>query len=391
MRFALLLIALWPAWPQMHSVAGVVMDATTGTPMKRVRVTLTPSDQNDDRNFVLTKEDGRFSFDVPKGKFLLFAEHRGYRQPFGQSGPGLGFNVAIYTGPDQPTSNLVFKWYSPGAISGKVVDEREQPVIGALIQLIAVNVVAGRKTTRSMRSIRTDDRGFYRFGNCAAGSYYLAVTGEPWDEKALASIDNNFEAGRQLIRTYLPSYYPNAIDPKLAQPLTLAPGGDFVADFRLSSATGTTVRVHIDKAYGTSLVSLVAASIDGVNTFQQQKWMYGSNLTLEGVLPGRYELRVDQREGAAVKAMVRRNIDVASSDMTVNVELAPTPIVAGKVTFLGKRPSRGVYVRLIDESTNAVVARAVDSNDEFKLQVERAGRFRLQLNSAEVFLLGRSK
>jgi hypothetical protein len=102
--------------------------------------------RNNEQSAVMTGEDGKFSFDAPKGKFVLMAEYRGARQPFGQRGPGLGFNVAIFTGPDQDTSNLVFKWYAPGAISGKVLDEHNEPVEGALVQLIRVNVAAGRKT-----------------------------------------------------------------------------------------------------------------------------------------------------------------------------------------------------------------------------------------------------
>jgi hypothetical protein len=156
MRAALLLAALSAA-AQTFPIAGAAVDASSGSPMKRVRVTMNPYARNNEQSAVMTGEDGKFSFDAPKGKFVLMAEYRGSRQPFGQRGPGLGFNVAIFTGPDQDTSNLVFKWYAPGAISGKVVDEHNEPVEGALVQLIRVNVTAGRKMRATAAWAYTDD------------------------------------------------------------------------------------------------------------------------------------------------------------------------------------------------------------------------------------------
>ena len=145
MRAGLLLVTALSAGAQTFPVAGVVVDGSSAMPMTRVRVTLNPYGRNAEQSAVITGGDGKFSFDVPKGKFVLMAEYREYRQPFGQRGPALGFNVAVFTGPDQETSNLVFKWYAPGDISGKVVDERNEPVEDALVQLIRVNLTGGRK------------------------------------------------------------------------------------------------------------------------------------------------------------------------------------------------------------------------------------------------------
>ena len=55
------------------------------------------------------------------------------------------------------------------------------------------------------------------------------------------------------------------------------------------------------------------------------------------------------------------------------------------MTFPGKRPSRTVYVRLVDEATNASVFRALDSNDAFNLPNVQPGMHRILLNSADGF------
>ena len=44
--------------------------------MQRVRVTLAPYGRTADQRAILTAGDGKFSFEVPKGKFVLTAEHR---------------------------------------------------------------------------------------------------------------------------------------------------------------------------------------------------------------------------------------------------------------------------------------------------------------------------
>ena len=54
---------------QTFPIAGAVVDVGSGAPMGRVRITLTPSDRPTDQRAIITAADGRFSFNVPKGKF----------------------------------------------------------------------------------------------------------------------------------------------------------------------------------------------------------------------------------------------------------------------------------------------------------------------------------
>lgn len=106
-------VLAFAAAAQTFPISGVVVDAVSGAPINRVLIALTLSGRPADQRSVITAADGKFSFDVPKGKFGITAEYRGFRQPFGQSGPATGFGVSIYTGPDQDTSNLTFRWFAP--------------------------------------------------------------------------------------------------------------------------------------------------------------------------------------------------------------------------------------------------------------------------------------
>lgn len=398
MRLAVLSISLaLAAAAQTFPVAGVVVNASSGSPMRRVRVTLTPAGRPTDLRAVVTGADGRFSFDVPKGKFTILAEYRGLRQPFGQSGPATGFGVSIITGPDQDTSHLVFRWFATAAISGKVVDDRGEMVENALVQLIRASVVSGHKRRNTVAWARTNDLGEYRFGQIPGGVYFLAVTGEPWytaRSRAIPAINitaQEVENGpTEPARSYAPVYYPHTNDSHEAQPLELRPDAEFTADFRLRTVTGVNVRVHCPHpSEQSALISLLSEGIASGETYQRQVWLSRSDQTIAGVAPGHYVVMVEVGTGDTASA--RKAIDVGGSDVTVELELASAPSVVGKVIFKdpGRKPSRSVYVRLIDDSTGAVISRPIDPSGVFSIENVKPGRRRVQINSAEGFFAAR--
>ncbi len=391
MRIAVLFAALTvAAAAQTFPIAGVVVDALSRSPMNRVRILLTPSARPGEQRAIVTAADGKFYFDVPKGKFGIIAEYRGFRQPFGQSGPAIGFGVAIFTGPDQDASHLVFRWFAPGAISGKVIDDRGEPVEGALVQLIRVSVVTGRNRRGTVAWARTNDLGEYRFGQRAGGTYYLAVTGEPWyaaRSQPLRIPGQEAEgAPSEPARSYAPDYYPNASDPNGAQPLEVAPGAEVTADFTLSTTSGVDLHIHCPQMAGQSaLITLLSGGAAGVDAPQRQAWLFGNDQTIAGVLPGHYLVLVEGRNGNTSSA--RKAIDVGASDVTVDLAMQPPPTVSGKVTFKDSegRPRRPAYVRLIDESNGVALARAIDAAGAFSFDNVPPGRRRVQISGADGF------
>ncbi len=112
MKSRLILIAglVIAARAQAVPVTGVIVNALSGSPMKRVRIILGASQPRSAPSFIVTADDGRFSFDVPPGKYSLAAEYAGVRQAYGLAGPGLGFGVSIITGADQNPGPLTFRW-----------------------------------------------------------------------------------------------------------------------------------------------------------------------------------------------------------------------------------------------------------------------------------------
>lgn len=176
------------------------------------------------------------------------------------------------------------------------------------------------------------------------------------------------------MRSFAPVYYPNAAEPGAAQAIDLAAGAEVNADFRLTTVTGVNAHIHCEHPQGQQLqVSLVTDGIEGVPTFQRQEWMYGNDQIIAGVLPGRYQLRVDGRNASGV---ARRAIDVGAADLNLDVTLTPLPAVSGTVTFPGKRPSRTVYVRLVDEVRAVRVPQRVQARAFWQAQPAEQQRHR---------------
>src|SRR5690242_20631482 len=195
------------AQPVKYRIAGVVVNAESGSPINRSRVVLTRYGTTQALATQITGDDGRFSFEVPEGKFRLEAGTRVARQNYGIGAPDALAGSSIIAGPGQDTGNLVFRWFPRGDISGKVVDSTGDPMESALVQLLQSTVSGGRRMTQSRGWKYTDDRGEYRFGLLTGGSYMLAVTGTPWYSTRRAFPDTSEPA-----LAFVPTYFPNTND-----------------------------------------------------------------------------------------------------------------------------------------------------------------------------------
>lgn len=363
--------------------------------MRRVRLALTAPQGKASSAPIVTGDDGRFSFQVPQGRYSLTAETGGVRQTYGLEGPALGFGVSIITGPDQDTAQLTFHWFPPGAITGTVVDDRGDPVENALVQMIRVSVAAGRRRLASSWS-RADDRGVYRFAPLVGGTFYLAVTAEPWyvarsTPLRIPSPPNQQAPPSEPTAAYAPVYYSSANDLHSATALVLKPGAEVRADFTLRTVTGVSVHVNCSNTAGrTGLLSLISDRIEGdagADGFQRQLNFQGTGQTIAGVPPGRYMVRI---AGSGENPFsVRKTIDVGVTDVTVDLPIQPAPSVSGKVAFANPsgRPKSTLYIRLVNQATSAITARALEADGSFVFNNVAVEKFHLVLVGADGFFI----
>jgi Carboxypeptidase regulatory-like domain len=173
------------AAPRSALVVGQVIDAGTGTPISgalvevRMQASLGPPPpvQLTQTPRVLTGSDGRFVFRrLPKGNFMVTAIKPGYLDgAYGRRRPG-GDSQALVLFDGQKVGGLRIYLWRHSAITGVVVDEAGEPVVGIQMRAFLRRTSGGQRRFSGVGSIGwTDDRGVYRIHGLLPGDYLVAA------------------------------------------------------------------------------------------------------------------------------------------------------------------------------------------------------------------------
>ncbi len=380
------------ATPSGFTIAGVVIDAVTNNPLPFARVFLDEQGRRglggDSLAWMKTGKDGRFRFRVARaGMYSLSAQYRGVTQRFGQSYPGSGFSVAVRTGPDFDTGNLAFRWFPVSSISGQVVDDAGDPIENARLQLIRVDVLAGRQAMAPAGWTRTDEQGKYRLGAVPGGSYFVVVTAS---ERA----DNFAEESNSPVDAFVPAYFP--APPSLTsvdKALRLKPAEDLRADFTLRRTSGVEVRLTLGPghmAVGNRQLILLPEALEEVQSVQAQDWVVSSRQVIRGVPPGRYILRMTgSKSGRPYRA--EKRITVSGESMQVDFEDPRVAAINGVVTFSSAtRPKRSLSLNLANDASRFFYnAPLTESSGKWQFSIPDvfAGLYRPVLLGSEGFFI----
>jgi hypothetical protein len=163
------------------AIGGRVVDAVTGRPIPGAIVTpagsaVVISAAVPQPARALTNGEGRFIVrDLQKGAVLLTAVKNGYAlASFNQRRPG-GTGQSIPIVPGQRVADVEIRMWRNSSISGTVVDEAGDPVVGVRVQAFPRRFVAGRRKYSPGTTAITDDRGVYRIANLEPGDYAVGV------------------------------------------------------------------------------------------------------------------------------------------------------------------------------------------------------------------------
>jgi hypothetical protein len=159
------------------AVRGRVVAAQTGDPLRNALVHLGTAQENFDP--AITDGDGRFTFEaMPAGRYGLDASKAGYaRAQFG--GRAAGPRVLIEVTAGTTVDGIELRMERGAAITGRVVDDRGDPLPGLSVAADRVVRVDGRTDLIRIAQTETDDLGEYRLGGLAAGRFVVAVVSAP--------------------------------------------------------------------------------------------------------------------------------------------------------------------------------------------------------------------
>ena len=151
-------------------IVGQVVDAATGKGISSAIVTLAGSRR------AMTTSDGRFAFRaLPSGSHSLSAAKSGYiNGAYGMRRPD-GATLPVVLADGERRGDIVIWMWRQGSISGSIVDEAGEPVVGIQVTALRRTTVGGRRRFAQGSVGTTDDRGVYRISRLAPGDYAVAM------------------------------------------------------------------------------------------------------------------------------------------------------------------------------------------------------------------------
>ncbi len=326
---------------------GVVVNAATGEPLRKVTVTARGSSSGGGQQFLRTQDGsiavdqqegpgigvtdalGNFVIeDVAPGRYAVTAARTGFvNAQWGSRGPGKqGAPLTIAAG--QKVRDLTIRMTPQGVVSGRVVDEDGDPMQGVMVQALRYVYNQGKRVAGQVNSANTNDLGEFRLPNLPPGRIFLLAVRQSFGARPAKAKE-----------AYPVAFYPNAPDLASAEPIDVTPGSDLRGvEFRMRKVRAFRVagRLLGMPAGQRTAVMLIPRDMrrTGVPYFGNNNAVVAPDGSFEvtGVLPGAYDAMANARSQGAPSLFARQQVDVANEDVNdLSLTLGPGLNVAGTV------------------------------------------------------------
>jgi hypothetical protein len=356
---------------QGYRVAGTVVNATTGEPVRGAAVALLTVENSEVVASTESGDDGQFSLDsLSAAKYQLTASKRGYSTGFYNQ--HFEYNSAIVTGPGQDTEHLVFKLSPAAVIYGVVSGDGGDPVDGASVMLYEKphRHVPGERIEQ-VQAVQTDDTGAYEFSGLEPGDYLIAVRAKPWyamNRNPGYSPAPESEPEAALDVAYPVTYFDSTTDESSATSVTLGTGAREEADVSLHAVPAVRIAVMAPQKTDGSLVppTLQATAfgdelpLDDLEVMEPGRG--GGTMEMSGIAPGHYELT----QGDPPRMV---ELDANSSQQVDPSAGVPTQTVSGVVQSAPGVPltgRAGIALQSADGTGPTITPMRIDAGS-FKL------------------------
>jgi hypothetical protein len=331
------------------TLSGIVVGKADGAPLKGATAHLWPEGGGRDSEHTIAAKsgtDGRFLLkNVPAGNYHLKVSRNGYFDvEYGQhkpSDPGAIVNLQ----PGQNMSDLLFKMGRAGVISGRIFDEDGEPMASVMVGALKYSYRDGRPELTPVTEAQSNDLGEFRLFGLAPGRYYVSAEQMGWDhivgEKEFSVAANANEKG------YVRVYYPSALEPDKASPLTVKEGEEIpsidflmkeIQVYRIRGKVMNLVSKHATR--GMQVLMLPRKQETNFFGFSTNVVKADGSFELAEVAPGEYTVLAMLFDEDKMYS-TQQDVDVITSDVDGLVLSVNTGVtIPGRITWEGK-PSVG--------------------------------------------------
>jgi protocatechuate 3,4-dioxygenase beta subunit len=287
-------------------IAGRVVNAANGEPVRRARLILRRADNPSGGSgspaayATLTDDHGSFAMKgIEPGKYEFSAQRAGFAETsYGARRPGhAGITLSLDAG--QQLTRVLFRLTPHAVIAGRILDQDGDPVQGVQVRTERYRYTMGKRQLMAFGYASTDDLGEYRLFGLAPGRYYLEAS-----YRSFGALTQATRPGTKAVEeSYVPTYYPGTTDIGNATAIELASGAQLRGmDFTLSKARTVRVRGRVNTPSGVkSQMVMIRLLPRGqfIADFMRRARVLDPQGTFEvtDVRPGSYSLSAQVQEG----------------------------------------------------------------------------------------------
>jgi hypothetical protein len=342
-----------PSVTARGSISGVVRDQSTGTPLGQADVR---ASRPGAREVVGTADDqGRYTLrGLAPASYRVTATIRRAEGPFG---PAVTRPVTLQA--DEELNGIDLRVPAPSEVSGKVVDENNEPVAGIAVYLVAREFFFGALRTVIAGAAYTDDQGQYSVTRISAGRAYLLVAQNR--ASRLPAISDAPDDPKLRRRVPQPTYFPDSRTAEGAEAVVVRVGEHREnVNIRLRKAPAycmegivdgpgerSDLRFEIAPRFPTSGQSGNGATFVGAPGGKPGP---DGRIRICELPPGDYDLtviRFSTSGRASQEALGSTLVTIADRDIAnARVTAAPQVPVAGEVVWDGAPPEKPIDANL---------------------------------------------
>lgn len=371
------------------SASGTVVNAVNGEAVRKAQVQLSPVGQAGQTQHFETGSDGVFVFHgLTPGKYNLIVQAHGFpQQLLDQHG---AFNTGVAVGSDKVSSGIVFRLRPEAAISGRILDEHNELVREAQVLLFMRGNDMGKKAVERRGQARSDDQGQYHFNHLQPGTYYVAVSAQPWYSRygpqRIRSNGTNqaqVEVDPALDVAYPVTYYPGATDSEEAGAIMLRAGDRISADFNLVPVQSLHITIpNVGQERNGVMPNFRERVFGDANIFVQPQVSWSQDhVEVYGIAPGTYSLILNRGGGPDRNQQVQEVSLQGNAEVDLS-QLQTLESVHGTLKLDGAQPSRNPVISLQNSTSGMIVPTGVNEDGTFTVQPPNPGRYAVSLGNA---------